>query len=116
MLNALDRAKQKRTMADLRTVSSAIEHYSVDNTNYPMVNTIAGLQSALVPLYTESIPSEDGWSNTYVVDSVPFEYTIASGGKDGGAINVVGGETAYFDDAIIFANGQFYQWPAGKQQ
>ena len=31
LLNAIDRGKQKRTMADLRSVGTAIESYSIDN-------------------------------------------------------------------------------------
>ncbi|NIM01008.1 MAG: prepilin-type N-terminal cleavage/methylation domain-containing protein, partial [Acidobacteria bacterium] len=35
LLNAIDRGKQKRTMADLRSIGTAVEEYSVDNTVYP---------------------------------------------------------------------------------
>ena len=31
LLNAVDRSKQKRTMADMRSVGTACESYSVDN-------------------------------------------------------------------------------------
>ncbi len=31
LLNAIDRGKQKRTMADMRSVGTAIESYAVDN-------------------------------------------------------------------------------------
>ena len=30
LLNAIDRGKQKRTMADLRTLGTAIESYAID--------------------------------------------------------------------------------------
>jgi prepilin-type N-terminal cleavage/methylation domain-containing protein len=30
LLNAIDRGKQKRTMADMRTIGAAVESYSVD--------------------------------------------------------------------------------------
>ena len=33
-----------------------------------------------------------------------------------GALTYVGGITSNFNDAIIFANGQFVQWPEGSQQ
>ncbi len=36
MLNAIDRARQKRTMADLRTVGIALEAYGIDNNHYPV--------------------------------------------------------------------------------
>lgn len=116
LLNALDRAKQKRTMADLRSVGSAIEQYAIDNTDYPVVSTINALEAALIPIYAETISTLDGWGNGYVIDSIAWEYTLSSAGKDGGSINLIGGSTSNFNDAIIFANGQFWQWPEGGQQ
>lgn len=115
LLNALDRSKQKRTMADLRSVGSAIEQYSIDQTNYPIVNTLANLEAVLEPIYIDEMAEEDAWGNALIVDSIAWEYTLASPGKDGGAINVIGGATTNFNDAIIFANGQFFQWPEGGQ-
>ena len=43
-------------------------------------------------------------------------YTVASGGKDGGPLNFIGGTTSRFTDAIIFIDGDFVQWPEGVQQ
>ena len=50
-----------------------------------------------------------------MVDSTGLDYTIGSGGKDGPPLNFVGGGTQSFDDAIIWSNGQFLQWPEGQQ-
>ena len=35
LLNAIQRGKQKRTMADMRAVGTAVEAYAVDNNLYP---------------------------------------------------------------------------------
>ena len=35
LLNAIQRAKQKRTMADMRAIGTAAEAYAVDNNRYP---------------------------------------------------------------------------------
>ena len=35
LLNAIDRGKQKRTMADIRSVGTAVEAYAVDVNFYP---------------------------------------------------------------------------------
>ena len=35
LLNAIQRGKQKRTMADMRAVGTAVEAYAVDNNFYP---------------------------------------------------------------------------------
>src|ERR1043165_9972172 len=54
LLNALQRGKQKRTMADIRNLATAIESYTVNNNNYPTaaacpdtggVSTLTGLAS-----------------------------------------------------------------------
>src|SRR5258706_6315610 len=35
LMNALQRAKQKRSMADIRGIATAIESYAIDYRNYP---------------------------------------------------------------------------------
>jgi hypothetical protein len=50
------------------------------------------------------------------VTAGPTGYTVASGGRDGGSINWIGGVTNSFDDAIVFSDGKFIQWPEGVQQ
>jgi len=115
LLQAIDRGKQKRTMADIRSIATAVEQYSIDHTIYPGVNTIAALPAVVEPMYIQTVPQKDGWGRLFVVDSTSTDYTLGSGGKDGGALNAVGGPTGNFNDAIIFSNGQFYQWPEGTQ-
>jgi type II secretion system protein G len=114
-LGALDRGRQKQTMADMRSIASAVETYSVDSTIYPVAATIGQLQNVIVPVYIQTAVSDDGWGMPFIVDSVSTDYTIGSGGKDGGGLNFVGGPTTSFNDAIIFSNGQFVQWPEGSQ-
>ena len=36
LLNAVDKAKQKRSMADMRTIGEAVESYGTDNARYPV--------------------------------------------------------------------------------
>ena len=118
LLNAIDRGKQKRTMSDLRSIGTAIESYAIDVNYYPTAATTAALAGAVQPIYIRNLPLVDGWNNGLVVASTTTGYTVGSGGKDGGALTVVGagGPTQDFDDAIIFINGQFVQWPEGQQQ
>ena len=118
LLNAIDRGKQKRTMADLRSVGTAIESYSIDNNLYPNAGTnMATLAGVLEPLYIRNTPANDGWSRAISVSCSTTEYTVCSGGKDGGnCVNDAGGATQSFNDSITFANGQFVQWPEGAQQ
>ena len=116
LLNAIDRGKQKRTMADLRSLGTAIESYSIDNNVYPAANDFSTLEGVIEPIYIRTAPESDGWGRTFLVTSTNTLYTIGSGGKDGGALTGSGGATTSFNDAIIFANGQFTQWPEGTQQ
>jgi len=117
LLNAIDRGKQKRTMADLRSIGTSVEAYSIDNNVYPVVATMALLEAEIEPLYIRTAPTKDGWSRTFTATAVTGEYTVCSGGKDGGACTTAAsGATQAFNDAITFANGQFVQWPEGSQQ
>src|SRR4051794_34746996 len=61
-LTATQRAKQRRTMADIRSLAAAVEAYASDNNEYPA--TVAPLS----PKYIKTVPSKDGWGRD-------FEYT-----------------------------------------
>lgn len=116
LLNAIDRGKQKRTMADLRSIGTAIESYSIDNDAYPVAASMSTLKGLIEPLYFRTAPLTDGWTRTFQVVSNNGEYVVCSGGKDGGSCtsDAAGPQTS-FDASITFANGQFVQWPEGTQ-
>ena len=117
LLNAIDRGKQKRTMADVRSIGTACESYAIDNNQYPIAPDVATLEGIVEPVYIRTMPLVDGWNGGLTVTSVAVEYTVCSGGKDGGACeNDNGGSVNNFNDSITFANGQFVQWPEGIQQ
>ncbi len=122
LLNAIDRGKQKRTMADLRSVGTAVESYSIDNNNYPKAgSTFATLTGAVEPLYIRKAPIKDGWNNLLQVDvnAGGTAYTLCSPAKNGGTTDcggAAGGPTGSFEDDITFSNGSFTQFPEGTQQ
>src|SRR5258708_40031737 len=65
LLNAVDKAKQKRTMADMRTISAAVEAYATDNALYPVgIANWPGLKAAIHPHFMKAPPAIAGWSNT----------------------------------------------------
>ena len=65
LLNAIDRGKQKRTMADMRSIGTAVESYAVDNNVYPVATTAADPQDdRRSRRYMKNMPSTDGWNNT----------------------------------------------------
>jgi len=126
LLNAIDRGKQKRTMADLRSVGTSVEEYAIDNSFYPNLPSeaiIAGsiLETSVEPIYIRNVPTNDGWgfAMRYVSDSTI--YTVGSLAKDGNAGGTLtlnpatGGPVQDFDCDIIFSSGSFIQWPEGTQ-
>ena len=117
LLNAIDRGKQKRTMADMRSLGTAIESYAVDNNVYPAVSSAANLKTVVeAGAYIKNMPTTDGWSNTFQVDSITTQYTLYSMGKDNTGSTCTPGVTSSFADEICFINGQFLRYPAGSQQ
>jgi general secretion pathway protein G len=116
LLNAIDRGKQKRTMADLRSIATAVESYAVDNNFYPTVTTAADLRPSVEPKYIKTTPMVDGWGHTFEVNSSTTRYVIFSHGKDGVGDDCTPGQTSRFDDEICFANGEFARYPAGPER
>jgi general secretion pathway protein G len=115
LLNAIDRGKQKRSMADMRSIGTAIESYAVDQNRYPVATTVTVLQGFVQPIYIRVMPAVDGWQNAWVVTSATTNYTVTSTAKDGATSAVTGGATTDFNCDILFVNGQFFQWPQGSQ-
>ena len=118
LLNAIDRGKQKRTMADIRSIGTAVESYAVDNNFYPKVNSYATLSPLIQPIYIKTAPVSDGWSKAWVFTGDTTNgatYTVQSNGKDGIQGTNNGGITNVFECDILFSNGQFFQWPQGTQ-
>ena len=116
LLNAIDRGKQKRTMADLRSIGTAVESYAVDNNVYPVATTAAALSPTVSPIYIKVMPDNDGWSNAFQVDASTTAYTLYSFGKDGTGTTCTSAVTTTFIDQICFVNGQFLRYPQGTQQ
>jgi len=130
LLNAIQRGRQKRTMADMRALATAVEAYQVDNNFYPSaacnpgVFTVAGGTLALTsftnltPTYIAHVPLQDGWGRfmAYAVDNALSKYNIRSLGRDGSSGAFGCGTTTDFNDDIVYSNGTFVQWPEGTQQ
>ena len=134
LLTAMQRSKQKRTMADMRTIATAWEARATDVNRYnaagvtlPTVSVSAAtLGNYLSPTYVKTFPQRDGWGNNWnfwldqgmATPTAAQVYAIVSGGKDGtfqGA-NPLGGATTAFDCDIVYSNGTFIQYPEGVQQ
>jgi len=114
LLNAINRGRQKRTMADIRSLATAIESYAVDWNFYPTGNAVSDLEPYLTPTYIRKLPRNDGWNNALLLTSTRTEYTIQSYAKNNSA-DIALGVTTDFNADIIYANGSFVQWPEGMQ-
>ena len=118
LMNALDKSRQKASMSDMRTISTAIESYAVDNSNYPLSITVwTGLKPLVDPYFIKDPPNTDGWNTAWEVatNAAGSDYTMVSLGKDAAVSTRTGGKTTDFECDIVFTNGQFFQWPEGTQ-
>ena len=132
--NAVHRAKQKRTMADIRLIAVAWEARAVDVRQYNAAGTItmpdnvittADLTYMLTPTYVRDFPRADGWGSPleFRTDSpignatAAAGYAIRSPGRDGKyqGISYEGNATTNYDCDIVYTSGQFVAWPEGVQ-
>ncbi len=132
LLNAIQRAKQRRTMGDIRSIATAVEAYAVDLNRYPPAAgvvypagvaypaaTLAAKASTYIsPTYIRVAPLSDGWNSwfLYTTDGNGSAYVLASAGKNGTSNDINNGPTTDFNADIIYINGQFIQYPEGVQQ
>ena len=133
LLTAMQRSKQKRTMADIRTIATAWEARATDVNRYNAAGfSVPGtgisaddLVTYLTPTYVKNLPAKDGWGTPYsfladqamTVATAAQVYAIISYGKDAKAQGgtYLGGATTAFDCDIIYSNGSFVQYPEGVQ-
>lgn len=116
LLNAIQRGKQKRTMADMRAVGTAVEAYAVDNNLYPSGGSnVSAITTYVEPKYIKKVPQQDAWDNplSYVSDNQ--SYTIRSGGKNTSFESTFTGATTNFNNDIVFSQGQFIEFAEGAQ-
>jgi general secretion pathway protein G len=135
LLTAMQRSKQKRTMADLRTIATAWEARATDVNKYSAAGAISlptsvilnsDMASILAPTYIKVLPPLDGWGNAWeyradqklsATGTAAQNYAIISYGRDGktqGA-SPAGGPTTNFDCDIVYSGGGFLQYPEGVQ-
>ena len=130
--NAIERGRQRRTMADMRGLSTALEAYAADFDRYPPAaaftlppglarptGTIETARVYLQPTYMRAVPVADGWNSWYLYGTTTekTDYAVRSAGKDSGPQTTpLYGPTTDFTDDIILVNGQFVQWPEGVQR
>jgi type II secretion system protein G len=139
LLDSMKKSKQKRSMADMRIMGTAMMSWltdqasasaagasatpTVDLSDYGSPIDYNDLVAEMVPHYVQEVPVKDGWKN-------PFEYflqtanplaenviAIRSFGQDqveGPVSNpyaVTSFDPTDYDQDIVWADGVFIRWP-----
>lgn len=113
LLTAMDRSNQNRTMADIRSIATAIESYQTDHPDWkPAQRDLTSFLSKL--------PANDGWNHPFHVSvwadkENNSSYRIWSAGRDGKRDAKWGNPpaTTNFDNDLVYENGSFTQYPEG---
>jgi len=118
LTSSIQRARQKRTVAELRSIATAVSSYAIDYSYMPRVGpgNASILAPYLVPTYVKTMPGLDGWQRPIVYEANELEYTLWSFGADG--LQQPGppaGVATTFSADIVVSNGVFVQWPDGMQ-
>lgn len=131
-LNAIGRARQRRSMSDMRGLATAIEAYAADLDRYPPssgfvlpvglalpTQTLENARPYLQPTYIKAVPMLDGWNSWFLYGTTASrsDYAVVAAAQEGEPQSApVYGPTTDFTDDIILVNGQFVQWPEGVQR
>ena len=135
-LDALQKAKQKRTVADMRNTGTAMFSWLTDqvgaaaagasNSNvnlasYGTAVSVTTMASILTPQYLQDIPALDGWKTPYeyylntanpLAQQVMAIRSKGRGGASGGTdFTVTSFEPTDYDQDIVWADGFFVRWP-----
>lgn len=132
LMTAIERSRQKRTMADMRTIATAWEARNVETGRYNAAGSrvtgidqqidVNALATALAPTYIKAMPLLDGWGRpleTYANQpwgspAAASGYALVSAGRDGAfAPSETTGATNSFDCDIVYSNGAFLAYPEG---
>lgn len=130
--NAIDRARQRRSMADMRSIVTAMEAYAADFDRYPPASgftlpvglnlpteNLLTAKPYLQPTYLLYLPVADGWNSWFLYGTTSSfsDYVVRSAGLGGEPeTSPPYGPTTDFTNDIILVNGQFVQWPDGQQK
>jgi type II secretion system protein G len=129
LMGAMHRARQKRTMSDIRTIGVAWEARAVETGTYSAAGaticcsdslSIDAVRTLLQPTFIKEVVQLDAWDHPiqYAVDDSAEAqmYMITSPGRDGNIEDSPTlGPTGDFDCDIIYSGGRFIQYPDGVQ-
>ncbi len=131
LLTAMQRSRQKRTMADMRTIATAwearatdVNSYAAAGASFPAADeSILDIRGIFEPTYVKIVPVYDGWSEPFLtgISGDNNSYGIRSKGADkvdsftGTSVAGSTMTTGNFDCDIIYSDGTFVMYPEGVQ-
>ena len=136
LINAMNRSRQKRTMADMRTIATSWESRAVDAHGYSAAGAsgpagitwpdatsdVTALEPILMPTYITKIPTYDAWSTRFQIGLATDgnSYSVVSYGSDKAKNLTITSSTqaittSNFDCDIVFSDGAFVVYPEGVQ-
>lgn len=111
---SLDKAKQRTTMADMRSIATGVQLYEIDQSIFPADGiTVSALVTILLPHTKNPLPTKDRWLHEFDYHSDSFSwYSLESFGKDGiDGVDITSATRLQFDLDMIFATGHFANCP-----
>jgi general secretion pathway protein G len=116
LMSAIQSARQKRTMTEMRTLAEVIQMYEQDYSYYPsLTGTAFDLKPFLVPAEAGNLTYVDGWGRPIMYNGDGSEYTIISYGSNFAPDGIAYGEIHRYRDDIIISCSCWVQWPDGPQ-
>ena len=134
-IDSLQKAKQKRTVADERNVGNSMMAWLTDQasaaaagasgtfqiSDWSGITDYDQIRAQLVPAYLQEVPRLDGWKQpfgfTMHLEDPEAErlFLITSGARDatldGGEYTIGSFDPTDYDQDIIWADGLFLRWP-----
>lgn len=144
LMIAIQRARQRRSMVDMRNIASAWEARNTETGRYNAAGQQSGgsqptndingadqpvdpnvLATTLSPTYIKQMPTRDAWGDPFILfinqpwgaGTPASVYVIIAPGRDHHtASSETSGATTSFDCDIVYSNGAFLVYPEGMQQ
>ena len=135
LLDGLQKAKQKRTMADIKLVGTATMSWltdqaggaaaagvssQVDLNEYPVI-AVGDLENLLIPNYIQEIPVNDAWrmpldlrlnlADLEARELMAFRSNGRDGAPMGDTYTAMGFDPTDYDQDIVWADGGFVRFP-----
>lgn len=123
LLVALQKGKQKATMGDMKSVGTALEVYTTDNSMVPNADlTALNTATYFIPFYIKVMPLVDSWGTAWSYErgaNPSDQYSVTSWGRDklvaSVAVMYQVTKLGDFNNNITFSNGQFTLGPIVKK-